>query len=1256
MIFQYFKKGQLIVYIMIFILSSIEAQEAPGTEPSPAAEELPVEEEDGADVPDPEIIKLSPVLPVTQEGLVFIEGESAVSTNFATSAVYNYGASGYKALQLIQQNTPYGGQAYFAEYAFYVEEDGEYAFWYGGTPPGPQDTVFPSFASSFRYILDDGEPVTAYREDVAVVEAYTPSYYWMEVEKMFLTKGVHRIRFEVPEKRRYDGRYYFFIDAFFFLRADLMEAELPLAPDVFPMDRTNRSIDNPFQSISYYQTVIKDNPDNKNAYIVLSLVYSLLGDYINSIQNLNKAVSLDPEDPYPLLLTAKNRIWNGEISEGLTVYRQLVTLAPNVPSYWAEAGKVAAWTGNYRDSIEFFTKGLERFPDNLNLKVNLGLTYLWMARNDDADTIFKEAGESAAGSHDKVMELGKIQTLNGYPGYAEAVYKNEIEQSPEYLETYLALEDAYRQMGESEKAEAVIEQIYETFETSDALVEYMRVYDEKINMKNGILQDYIDALAEQPDNVPLRQLLSQTYFWNGMKDEAVDQSLRILVNKLYLYIRDFDTKSSDLLSLMDRFSRFREKLGRGEEAYHEGAGELDDARSAYEKVQSALEKSPDDEGLREEADRAEAAYAEAFDTYSVWTGRMAELDREKETLLEEWEALKNRELSDEETFRQLLGESQWTWDRSFTRNELQQVQRDEPFLAGYVLSRLALFSGRSGEAVRYLRSDVFEDDAPSRYGLYEGWLWSRNGEEREDMWEQESDVLTLYKQHLFDMEAALWTDEGAGGYMIPLSEDTDALISEIEGRRSLFREDSDLLDDAFYAMRGALDQQLVRQIYYYEQETYMLRYSLGEFYLDMEQNLKAVSQFERVLAVDPWNISANYKLGIVSQRAGDWSRAMSQYKKVYYQNPNYENASYYYNQLARQNADVFRFSAQNITDTSRINYRAKVAYDAKINSRLGWGFSYNLDMDRRYKGYTDTDGDSVDYTVNPSQYKMHSFEFNVPVTFPDLNLTVTPLAGFYIGNSWYGDGFKTTDSQYIVSPDELFSEMIVKPLFGVSAGWNWSFLNAEASYRYQLERESMFPDRELARSHFISLDATNYFPLEQSYDWGPAISRTYSEFEFLTNSNENNLKWQLMQEGSLGVVVSRSPLIRLTGNALLNFEDGSDTEMVIPDYYLPDGVMELKGGLRGTINFHNSDYTRNLEMSLYGAVGGYWVDVLDQGENLSTSLKAESYFSVYYVKEIMMLYLNIGGSTTFKNAQDLNFWEFSAELGARISVPSLLTN
>ena len=512
-------------------------------------------------------------------------------------------------MQLIQRNAPYGGQAYFAEYAFYVEEEGEYSFWYGGTPPGPQDSVYPSFASPFRYILDGAEAVPVYREDLAVVEAYTPAYYWMEVTSVYLTEGVHRLRVEVPEKRRYDGQYYFFMDAFFFLRQDRMEEELALAPPVFPRNRTDRTIDHPFQSISYYEKAIKENPGNSSSYIVLSMIYSLIGDYINAIKNLNKAVSLDPTDPYPLLLTAKNRIWNGEIQEGLTAYRQLLSMAPDNASYWAEAGKVAAWTGNYRESIEFFTKGLENFPDDLNLKVNLGLTYLWMARSDDADTQFAEAEESAAGTYERAMELGDIHSVNGYPEYAVNIYNKNLEEFPEYLDTYLSLEESYRILGEDEKAEAIIQRIYDSFEESAELASYMNVYEEKKNMKNGILQDYIDALEEQPDNVALRQLLSQTYFWNGMQEEAVDHYLRILINKLYISMKDFDDKAEDLLSLMDRMSRYRYQHQKLSEVSAEGIRELGTLQSAYEKAKGSAERKPEDQALAEKADLAGREWA-----------------------------------------------------------------------------------------------------------------------------------------------------------------------------------------------------------------------------------------------------------------------------------------------------------------------------------------------------------------------------------------------------------------------------------------------------------------------------------------------------------------------------------------------------------------------------------------------------------------------------------------------------------------------
>jgi tetratricopeptide (TPR) repeat protein len=1232
-IFRHFFLSLLILFVSGFVFS----------QETPTGGDAPLEEGVLPSVGT----KINPVFPETEEGLIYIEGESAVSTNFAAAPVYNYGASAYKSLQLIQQNAPYGGQAYFAEYAFYVEDEGDYDFWYGGTPPGPSDSVFPSYASPFRYVLDGADPVQVYREDLAVNVAYTPTYYWMSVETIHLSEGVHRIRFEVPEKRRFDGQYYFFLDAFFFLRQDRMEDELVLVPPVFPKNRTDRSLNKPFQSISFYEKTIQENPGNKDAYIVLSMIYSLLGDYINAIKNLNKAASLDPKDPYILLLTAKNRIWNGEVSEGLTMYRQLLTLAPDNVSYWTEAGKVAAWTGKYRDSIEFFSQGLKQFPDDLNLKVNLGLTYLWMSRQDDAETLFKEAADSTIGMHDRAMELGSIHKVNGYPQYAVNIYTKELIESPEYLETYLSLEESYRVLGETNKADEIIKRVYDSFEESPALSTYMNVYEEKKSMKDGILQDYINALVEQPDNIPLRQQLSQTYFWNGLKEEAVDHSMRILINKLYISMKEFDTKASDLLSLIDRTSRYQELFLQAEEAYLTGSKDLAAAKSNYDKALAGAAKKPEDTALSEKVELATQAYVEVFDLYSLWSYRMAGLGADKIALQEEWADLLATETAEEDVFRQLLGESKWSWDRLFNLNELRQVQRSEPFLAGYVLSRLALFGGKPVEAGRYLESDVFDQDSSSRYGLYQSQLWSLNTEKQKEMWAQEADTLTLYRQHLFDMEVRVWKDESRSGFMIPLSEETEALINELSSRSREMKAEKDENYRLLAEMRQALDQKLVRQIYYYEQETYLLRYSLGEYYLDMDKNLKATRQFERVLAMDPWNISANYKLGIVSQRYGDWSRAMSQYKKVYYQNPRYENASSYYNQLARENADFVSVSAQNITDPSRIKYLGNAHYQTNVNTWLGWGLNYNLTMDRKYRVF----GEEI-----PNQYKLHSLEVNVPIAFPNWNLVVTPLAGMYMWNDLYGVMDDYDFGTSIVTPSDTMDTMNVKPLFGLNVGWKKDFLDTGVSYQNKLEEESLFSDRNLTRSHQMSAFGQTYFPLENYYDWGPATTRTYGKFELLNyvnGSSSQSFRGQMLQEGSIGYVVHRKPLVRLTANGTVNFENGSDKDVI--DYYLPKGVLEAKGGLRGTVNFHNDDYSEALEISLFGAAGGYWTDIIKQeDESQSQLLKVEGMFSLYYVKETMTLFFLMSGNSSFDNA-DLRFWEFAATIGARISVPSLLT-
>ena len=1227
-------QGKIILPFLIFLLSTriVTAQEAPDGE----GEEMGDEQI----IPEASEVKITPVFPDSEEGLIYIEGEDAVSTNFTTAPVYNYGASSYRSLQLIQQNSPYGGQSYYAEYAFYVEEPGEYFFWYGGTPSGPKEDVYPSYASPFRYILDDQPAVAVYREDQVVIEAYTPSYYWNEIGKNYLEEGVHTLRFEVSEKRRFDGQFYFFLDAFFFLRADRMEDELTLVPEGFPENRLDRSIDNPFQSIAYYENNIKENPGNKSSYIVLSMIYSLLGDYINAIKNLNSAINLDKEDPYPLLLMAKNRIWNGEISAGLNLYKQLVVLDPDNPSYWAEAGKVAAWTGKYRDSIDFFIRGLEVFPDNLNLKVNLGLTYLWMSRSEEAEQVFQDAEEGVRDNHDLIMDLGSIHELNGYPQNAVKIYTDEISRSPEYLETYLALEKSYRNTGDRDKAAKVLDLINDSFEESPEFTSYMNVYNQKVQLKQKILDDYRQKLEENPDNITLRQELAQTYFWNGLKEEAVDESLHILVNKMYLVFKDFDAKAQALFNLRDTLAYRDKAFARLEKDYEADARALGNAFNSYAKAEAALQKKPDDPELPGKVEELSLALSDIYNKVEFRNRELESFKKDLEDLKSRWNILSAEESREEDLFKQLLGDLEWSWDRNFTKSELRQVQKAEPFLANYILGRLALVEGRNEMSARYLNQSLFQDTPFARYGLYQAWLWAGNEDERASMWGDEADVLTLYRQSLFDLEASDRVNPGEGAFIIPGKDDVDGILEFMAGEAEQFAQYRDTLDRLESDVLENLDRKLIRQIYSLEQETYMLRYELGDYYLDMGENLKASGQYDRVLAMDPWNISANYKLGVVSQRYGNWYRAMNQYKKVYYQNPVYENAATYYNQLARAHADTVHIRALNITDPSRISHQANADYTREITNRLGWGFSYQFDVDSLYRTYGSED---------PSSFKLQTLDLNVPLTFPGWNLKVRPFGGFHLFNGFFGSDYDFNPN-LPVSLEENRTASTFAPRGGVEFKWQKDYISADLGYRYELEDDSLFIGRNLTTAHVMDLTASTYFPLEKNDSLGPVTTRTFGVLRFLNSdgSSSVNRLHQVVQEASIGYMVSENPSIRLTGNGIFNYEDSKESG--VANYYAPSDVFELKGGLRGTVGFHNSSWTENLEISLYGSGGAYWAD----GED--PSLKVEGQVSLYYVKDSMMLYLITGSNGTFSDglSEDPGFWEVSATLGCRFNVPSLL--
>ena len=294
-----------------------------------------------------------------------------------------------------------GVGSFYADYVFTVPAGGTWELWYGGTPPGPQDEQSPSYASPFQVTVDSAEPMAVHRESVAVVENYSPSYYWNRVGDLTLDAQRHRVRFEVTEKRRIDGRYYFYLDCFFLVKKgrqtghqckeyhDRVPAS-PLPP-VFPKDLDDRRQDPPFLSMDDYLIRIRDNPGQVAPLVQISLIYTLLGDPLNALKYLGRASVIEPRNTEILALIAKNRIWKGDAGEGLKKFRELLNLDPKRRELWLEAGKVAAWSGLYEEAIGFYRDALTAFPDDLDLLVNLGLVYLWSSRGQEAEKVFKQA-------------------------------------------------------------------------------------------------------------------------------------------------------------------------------------------------------------------------------------------------------------------------------------------------------------------------------------------------------------------------------------------------------------------------------------------------------------------------------------------------------------------------------------------------------------------------------------------------------------------------------------------------------------------------------------------------------------------------------------------------------------------------------------------------------------------------------------------------------------------------------------------------
>jgi len=1192
---------------------------------------------------------LSPEFPPSNTNFIFIEGEDAVTTNFAVEPTLNYAASGSRTLQLNRAVGLQGNSPFFAEYVLYVEESGTYQLWYGGTPPGPEDNLFPSYSSPFTYSVDGGEEIPVYRENVAVSGQYLPTFYWIQMQTLELEKGTHSFRFYVRDKRRYDGRYVFYLDNLFFVKQDALENPGKPKPDIFPRDLTTDQ-DIQFDTISAYEQAIDADPENPERYLRLTYIYSLIGDYISALKTIQRIQLKRPEDPRFVVLAAKNRIWRGDVVEGLNQYRRALSLAPENAELWEEAGKLAAWTGNYRQSITFYADGLTNHPDHLGMTVNLGITHLWKSEEEKAEIYFEQARKIAENKPETLIELASVYRINGYLDRARRIYELGIDSFPQVLEFYLRLITIHNELGEQQKAQEVLRRISRTFAPSDRLTRDLNSFTVRQNVQEAALDNYRKQVAEEPDNLQLRELLIQTYFWNGKKREAFREFLHMLGAHTYRQFLSLDTESAGLLELIDSAHIYLTYFQDLADSMKERGARLSGLVKEFDDAQKQAESRDTGEETRNNLSiflRKQKASADMLDTFSY--------------LYEDSSAAVEKIAADEETaeenFQTAVSEIDWSWDRSFHIAELERIRRTETSISSHVLGRIYQIESRLDTASFLLEQRAEGEHArqPSSAALFETYLWQGDWEKASELLDMDEQSIREYASYLDrtvelfnkigdgtkgsaagkknEPEGGTWSPQRIREEIAEVRQLFPEMKEKAEEKARMLQQDLDVLHDVLY-------RRMVRSFFRLESDTYLLRYELGKYYLEEARYPEATAQFEKVLAIDPWNIDAKFRLGMVRQQYGDWAGAMKRYKEIYRQDPFYPNAAAYYNQIARRHPDSFTFSSSLFADTSRIWLEGELSLTTPFTTLLSWTGTYSFDAYRVYKTFSAED---------PSHHQLHGLSVGFPIDLYFVDLTLTPGAGVVLSSELFQEGILSTSSDPLTM-NYFLSLWRIVPFVTGTLQFTPDYAGITLNYRWQPVEETFVPGRTVLKKHSFELSGFYSLRGAKKNFLRHSSGRLYGSLEVI---DDGNVIGTALEEITFGIHLFDRPWTTLSIMQNVNFEHSSSPSWRNDNgYYAPDSVLSVKGGLVFS-SWMRLLRENSLGISLSAYFGPYWERLASTKPPAGLQMEFSGRFDL--VKGGTTYYLRLYGGRTHRPATDeLMYWSMTLDFGVNAKTPRLL--
>ena len=877
---------------------------------------------------------------------------------------------------------------------------------------------------------------------------------------------------------------------------------------------------------------------------------------------------------------------------------------------------------------------------------------------------------TVADNYSGLMELAQYLSVAQAFDRAGEVYKAAIKAFPRNLEAYLSLEKLYVDTGKSAEADAVRKQIVDTFQQSQRLSSFLEIAQTKQNLKNQLLATYEQNLAKHPDNLGLRELLARAYFWNGMQQKGTAEYLSILVNHTYRKLKEVDANSTDLLALIDRSyvlsqyflaapadaQRLSRTLSDDLSAYKAAARQLTDYQNKLDAARQKGQTIPQPSGGDPQA-RVTAANEKIAGDIAAAQAYLDALSAAQEELAKDEKAvnrIQSKAEADQKAFEKLTASSKWHWREEDTKLELQQATNSGAALAGFATAKIDQIQGQLSTAADLFRKLANNGDPAYQFELSQTLLWMGNlAQAKQELAKLPGDSTerTTIGQWTA-LEETLSPQPVSTGYVG--STPNEALIQELtkrlDGVGMSSRSSGSAVTALQSTMHAILQDRLVRAVYQNQEDTFQLRSDLGDYYLAQKKFDDAIRQFRQVLAIDPWNIGALFRLGQVYSMKGNWKQALANYEKVYYSDPTYENVAHQYNELARQHPDALSFDVQTTADTQRTMYQGTASYRTNINSAVGFSLSYLTNTQRLFVAPS---------PESPSSFRTSSALVGVPLDLYGLGLKLTPKVGATLLNRLDGNTVaQAVPSTSALLPGGFFSYLKVDPTLALDAQLTvGKYLYITGNYTYERQPETYVPSRIQYNIFDNSgeLNATANLGFIGVYPFKSSSFRAYGRIDLLTDAN---YIYTALGELTLGLLSIPKSSTQLSLIASAQLQDSKTTPQPSYLYFAPQGEVVAGGGLSGSTWLPAGSDSVGLSLR---AIASSYTQRTFTPADITKMYQLSGEGRVEYDRGGAAVYLDTSFSATYQywpvlaaSQSPWNYWSMTVSLGYSAQLPSLL--